>query len=174
MKSYYGVFLFIFCLFTAKVNGQAYNLKKGQINLSVTSPECNLKAENQSLMARLHMGTGNFTINVPIAAFEFKGQKKKNSLSTNCLLSSKFPMINFKGKIEDLNELINDEPMGSYARQIEGNWTIEGENFKTSEKVQIEVENKRLSISFVTSGFLKEMNLEIDCQITFEEISPME
>jgi polyisoprenoid-binding protein YceI len=110
-----------------------------------------ITGNNYEVSGTINPSNGEVTISLPVQSFQFeKALMQEHFNSPQFMDSRQFPRITFKGTIVNA-PTIEFSKNGKYEVAVSGNLTIKGTSKPISEKVIIEVNNGKVS---VTNNFI--------------------
>ncbi|MBC35286.1 MAG: hypothetical protein CL663_04510 [Bacteroidetes bacterium] len=99
-------------LYGFQLNAQRYLTKSGEISFFSDAPLEKIEAHNKQVNCAIDLKTGDVIFKVLIRSFRFERALMQEHFNENYLLSDKFPIATFKGKIIDLDNIknLNESP----------------------------------------------------------------
>ena len=138
-------FLLLICLqkqgFTQET---IYSTKSGTISFFSSTPLEKIEAFNKQVTCKLSGSSGQIVFLLLIKGFKFDNALMQEHFNENYMESSKFPKADFKGVVNNINE-INLSKEGSYNVMVEGNLTIHGITKKITIAATLVVNNGKVS-----------------------------
>lgn len=179
MKQFVIGLLLVCCVGANQATAQTIYLK-GKVGLRVDAPAKEIVAESDKFTLDIHQD-GKFKFSVPVRSFEFSNnfatqplnEKLKSRFNDFYMESSRYPVIEFTGKIPDFLPGKN----GNYTREGKGFLTTHGVTREVAYTCHISIRNKQVSVqattefvpvyfnipipSFVSDFYFKKIKIEL-------------
>ncbi len=123
--------------------------RTARVKFFSTTPVENIDAVNNEATSFINTKTGDIVFAVLIKSFRFEKALMEEHFNENYMESSKYPKSDFKGKINNLNE-VNFQKDGEYAVKVSGNLTMHGVTKPVTADGKITVKGGKV---FATSKF---------------------
>jgi Uncharacterized conserved protein len=120
-----------------------YTTKTGHVSFFAKAPVADVDAHNKKVKISLDASTGELTIDITMASFQFHNKKMGRDARRNYIEIDKFPQASFIGKIT--GKLEYDKP-GTYPVSATGKLKIHGITRDVNEKGTVNVQNGQISI----------------------------
>jgi hypothetical protein len=133
--------LFLFLFFFVSVKGQQSNVlitKDAVLSFFSSAPLEDIEASSRSGASALNILTGDIIFKVKNSSFEFDKKLMQEHFNENYMETDKYPLSEFKGKLNDASKLRND---GQYTLPVSGTLQIHGVAKQYTTKGTFEVKN---------------------------------
>lgn len=144
------LFTLLACVLTCLCTAQTIRLK-GEVKFKVPAPAKEITAPSGDIALNLDKKNGTVSFSVPVRSFSFHNNFSSDTLNERLktrfndyyMESDRFPAITFSGGIPGLN-LDRDS---KYTKQGKGRLTVHGVSREIAFNCDIEVRNKRVTVS---------------------------
>jgi polyisoprenoid-binding protein YceI len=134
-----------------------YTSREGHVSFFADAPITNVDAHNHKAKITLNISTGDLTVDIAMANFEFKNRKMGRDARRNYIEIDEFPKANFTGKIT--SKIDPDRP-GTFNVSAIGILQIHGKEREVTERGIIKIEGGQLSLHSEFNVVMKDYNIE--------------
>lgn len=141
------VLYLLFFSMIVEVKGQIFMSNHAEVSFFSSAPLEDIKGISKQGLAALNLTTGEIIYNVQNNTFQFEKQLMKDHFNENYMESERYPISQFKGKIEDPGPLKQD---GTYMVSVVGKLNVHGviKDYRTPVKMTVEKGKIKATCSF--------------------------